>query len=56
MATINPARSGRVGGRQRGLTPGEKADFVLFEWDETAETVNLSETIVAGQRVFQAEI
>ncbi|MFL6449054.1 MAG: N-acetylglucosamine-6-phosphate deacetylase [Bryobacteraceae bacterium] len=55
MATINPARSGRVGGRQRGLTPGEKADFVVFEWDKTGDTVKISETIVAGQRVFQAE-
>jgi N-acetylglucosamine-6-phosphate deacetylase len=55
MATINPARSGRVPGRQRGLTPGEKADLVLFEWDNTADTVKISETIVAGQRVFQTE-
>jgi len=55
MATVNPARSGRIGGRQRGLTPGEKADFVLFEWDKAAETVRISETIVAGQRVFAAE-
>jgi N-acetylglucosamine-6-phosphate deacetylase len=55
MATINPARSGRIGGRQRGLAPGEKADFVLFEWNKTAETLKISETIVAGQRVFQAE-
>jgi N-acetylglucosamine-6-phosphate deacetylase len=56
MATINPARAGRIGGRQRGLTPGEKADFVLFEWDKTAETVRISETIVAGQRAFVTEI
>jgi N-acetylglucosamine-6-phosphate deacetylase len=56
MATINPARSGRIGGRQRGLTPGEKADFVLFGWDEAAGMIQISETIVAGQRVFQTEI
>ncbi len=56
MSTINPARSGRIGGRQRGLSPGEKADFVVFEWDKTGETVKISETIVAGQRVFQADI
>lgn len=56
MATVNPARSGRVGGRQRGLTPGEKADFVLFKWNKTAETVEISETIVAGQRVFVTEV
>jgi len=55
MATINPARSGRVGGRQRGLSPGEKADLVLFQWDEAAKDLKISETIVAGRRVFQAE-
>jgi N-acetylglucosamine-6-phosphate deacetylase len=55
MATINPGRSGRIGGRQRGLTPGEKADLVLFEWDKAAETLKISETIVAGQRVFQRD-
>jgi N-acetylglucosamine-6-phosphate deacetylase len=55
MATINPARTGRIGGRQRGLVPGDKADFVLFEWDKAEETMKISETIVAGQRVFQTE-
>ena len=55
MATINPARSGRVGGRHRGLVPGDKADFVLFEWEKSSETMKIFETIVAGQRVFQAE-
>jgi len=56
MATINPARAGRVAGRQRGLTPGEKADFVVFNWDNAAEQIKISETIVAGQRVFQTGI
>ena len=55
MATVNPARAGRVGGRQRGLAPGEKADFVVFNWDNAAEQIKISETIVAGQRVFQTE-
>jgi N-acetylglucosamine-6-phosphate deacetylase len=56
MATVNPARGGRVAGRKRGLTPGEKADFVLFRWDQMEQSLNISETIVAGQRVFQAEL
>jgi N-acetylglucosamine-6-phosphate deacetylase len=28
MATINPARVGRIANRQRGLRPGERADLV----------------------------
>lgn len=55
MATVNPARGGRVGGRQRGLSPGEKADFVLFSWDKATEQIKISETIVAGLRVFHTE-
>lgn len=52
MATINPARSGRVGGRQRGLAPGERADITLFDWDELSGQLTVLETIVAGQSVF----
>jgi N-acetylglucosamine-6-phosphate deacetylase len=31
MATRNPARVGRIPGRQRGLQPGERTDIVEFE-------------------------
>jgi N-acetylglucosamine-6-phosphate deacetylase len=53
MATINAARAGRVPGRQRGLSPGEKADFVRFRWDESASRLEVVETIVAGQQVYE---
>ena len=52
MATVNPARVGRIAGRQRGLSPGEKADFVRFRWTEGAAALEIIETVVAGQRVF----
>ncbi len=52
MATVNPARVGRIAGRQRGLSPGEKADFVRFRWTEEAAALEIIETVVAGQRVF----
>ena len=52
MATVNPARAGRIAGRQRGLSPGEKADFVRFRWVEESVSLEISETIVAGQRVY----
>ena len=46
MATINPARVGRVSGRQRGLRPGERADLVLFRL--AGNKVEVLETYVSG--------
>jgi len=52
MATRNPARVARIGGRQRGLVPGDRADFVLFRWDAEASKITVLETIVGGESVF----
>ena len=54
MATVNPARVGRIPGRQRGLTPGEKADFVRFRWEDASQSLEVRETIVAGVTVYRA--
>jgi N-acetylglucosamine-6-phosphate deacetylase len=54
MATTNPARVARIAGRQRGLNPGEKADFVQFRWDESTQSFTVTETIVAGVSVYTA--
>ncbi len=54
MATGNPARVGRIPGRQRGLAPGEKADLVLFQWNEPSNSLRVLETIVAGTTVYRA--
>jgi N-acetylglucosamine-6-phosphate deacetylase len=54
MATVNPARAGRIAGRQRGLAAGEKADLVRFGWDDTAYSLYVKETIVAGKSVYHA--
>ncbi len=54
MATVNPARVARVAGRQRGLSPGEKADLIRYEWDEHTLRLRVLETIVAGKSVYQA--
>lgn len=54
MATVNPARAGRIAGRQRGLAPGEKADLVRFGWDGAAYSLHVKETIVAGKSVYHA--
>jgi N-acetylglucosamine-6-phosphate deacetylase len=54
MASVNAARVGRIAGRQRGLTTGEKADFVRFHWDEATASLEVIETIVAGASVYNA--
>jgi N-acetylglucosamine-6-phosphate deacetylase len=50
MATVNPARVGRVRSRQRGLTPGERGDVVRFRIEDGA--IRVLETYMGGQRVY----
>lgn len=52
MATRNPARVGRMGGRLRGLEPGSRADLVRFVIEEGR--LRVLETFVAGERVYSA--
>ena len=52
MATTNPARVGRVAGRQRGLAPGEKADFVRYGWVPGEFSLKVLETVVNGETVY----
>jgi len=50
MATLNPARVGRIGGRVRGLRPGDRADVVRFKLEDGR--VRVLETYLGGKRVF----
>ncbi|HLH41628.1 MAG TPA: amidohydrolase family protein [Bryobacteraceae bacterium] len=52
MASINPARAGRISGRLRGLQPGERADIVRFRVEEGR--LQLLETYLSGERVYSA--
>jgi N-acetylglucosamine-6-phosphate deacetylase len=54
MATRNPARAGRIGGRQRGLAAGDRADLVLFRYDDATKEIEIVQTIAGGQVVFNA--
>lgn len=54
MATRNPARLGRVSGRQRGLSPGERADVVKFRFDERTKEIQVLETYLNGRLVAAA--
>jgi N-acetylglucosamine-6-phosphate deacetylase len=52
MATVNPARVGRIGGRVRGLRPGDRADVVRFRVE--GGRLRVLETYLGGERVFAA--
>lgn len=54
MATRNPARVGRIAGRQRGITTGERADLVLFRYDADTKAIEVVQTIVGGKTVYNA--
>lgn len=53
MATINAARAGRIGGRQRGLNPGERADLVEFRFDRTTAAIEVIRTWMSGKLVYE---
>jgi N-acetylglucosamine-6-phosphate deacetylase len=55
MATVNPARVCRITGRQRGLTPGERADFIRFTWDAEHHRLTVTETVVDGRTVYSSK-
>jgi N-acetylglucosamine-6-phosphate deacetylase len=54
MATRNPARVGRIAGRQRGIATGERADLVLFRYDAETKAIEVVQTIVGGKTVYSA--
>ena len=41
MATVNAARAGRVERRTAGLAPGDRADIVLFDFDQAASMIDV---------------
>ncbi len=51
MATTNAARVGRVGGRIRGLNPGERADLVEFSFDKLTKQIKVERTWLSGRLV-----
>ncbi len=53
MVTVNAARVARIAGRRRSLAPGEKADFVRFRWNDSAQSLTVIETIAAGNSVYR---
>lgn len=54
MATINPARVGRIGSRHRGIAVADRADIVVFDFDKETGEIRVRETYVSGERVYRA--
>jgi N-acetylglucosamine-6-phosphate deacetylase len=52
MATVNAARAGRLPGRENGLVQGDRADFVLFQFDPEEKCIEVRATYVDGERVW----
>jgi N-acetylglucosamine-6-phosphate deacetylase len=52
MAARNPARAGRIANRQRGLTPGERADIVEFRYDAPRQSIRIERTWLGGELVY----
>jgi N-acetylglucosamine-6-phosphate deacetylase len=55
MATRNPARVGRIAGRQRGLLPGDRADFIVFDFDAVTKSIQIRETWIGGECFYRQE-
>src|SRR5260221_4279696 len=52
LATVNAPRAGRLPGRERGLAAGERADFVLFDFDTQTKAIRVRATYVGGRKVW----
>ena len=49
MATVNPARVGRIPGRQRGFVAGDRADIVQFSYESGPCTIRIERVFVGGR-------
>jgi N-acetylglucosamine-6-phosphate deacetylase len=49
-ATVNPARHTKIARRQRGIAEGDRADFVLFHYDEGSGKIDIRATYIDGVR------
>src|SRR5579864_1199464 len=52
MATRNPARVGRIASRLRGLSTGERADLVRFQYNDARKEIQVVETFLGGRQVY----
>ena len=54
LATVNPARVTNIVGRQNGLMEGDRADVIVFRFEEETKKIAIEETYIDGRRYFAA--
>jgi N-acetylglucosamine-6-phosphate deacetylase len=55
MATVDPARAGKLPGRDAGLTPGQRGDIVEFRYNPQGPTIDILRTYVSGALVYERQ-
>jgi N-acetylglucosamine-6-phosphate deacetylase len=55
LATTNPARVTNIPNRQKGLMEGDRADIIVFRYEEETGTVAIEETYVDGNCLWRAD-
>lgn len=55
MASSNPAELLGLAGQRGRLEAGQRADLILFEWDEGAMALDVIATLVNGEIVYRKE-
>ena len=53
MATTNPAKVGKIAGRQNGLAVGDRADVIEFTLDQESKSIRLLNNYIDGKLVYQ---
>lgn len=51
LATVNPARAGKIAGRASGLAPGDRADLVQFRYENGR--IEVLRTWLSGREVYR---
>ena len=55
MATIDPARAGKIAGRDAGLAPGQRGDVVEFRYDPYEPMIEILRTYEGGALVYDGQ-
>ena len=53
MASANPAELLGIADRMGSIVAGQRADLVLFDWNDDLKTLDVTATIVNGEVVYQ---
>jgi N-acetylglucosamine-6-phosphate deacetylase len=55
MATVAPARAGKLEGRDKGLARGERGDIVEFRYNPQSRAIDILRTYISGALVYERQ-